>query len=87
MKSETQDNAAIGPNCQSRLVRPGDRLLIAITFPDELDGDEACHPDIVLEDFLASRNDGSWQVEVHSILPNVEMSCEATADTKTKENP
>jgi len=53
-----------------RLVRPGEKLLIAITFPEELDESESCHPDIVLEDFLGSRNDGSWQVEIHSILPH-----------------
>lgn len=73
MKSKTDTNAASGPNCQRRLVRPGDRLLIAITFPEELDESDACHPDIVLADFLASRNDESWQVEVHSILPNAKV--------------
>jgi hypothetical protein len=60
------------------LVRPGERLLIAITFPEELDESEACHPDLVLEDFLGSRNDGSWQVEVHSILPNDQDMAPAT---------
>lgn len=57
-----------------RLVRPGERLLVAITFPEELDESEACHPDLVLEDFLGSRNNGSWQVGVHSILPNAKCA-------------
>lgn len=55
-----------------QLVRPGDRLLIAITFPPELDASESCHPDIVLEDFLGSRNDPAWNVEVYSVLPKGE---------------
>jgi hypothetical protein len=67
------------PVVLDRLVRPGERLLISITFPEELDESESCHPDIVLEDFLESRNDGSWRVEIHSILPNA--IGEARADT------
>ena len=67
MQTENQNRSHPTLN---RLVRPGERLLIAVTFPEELDESESCHPDIVLEDFLASRNDGSWQVEVYSILPN-----------------
>lgn len=51
------------------IVRPGDRLLVTITLQAELDESESCHPDIMLEDFLNSRNDKSWQVEVHSVLP------------------
>jgi hypothetical protein len=51
------------------IVRPGDRLLIEITFPLELDELEACHADIVLEDFLASRTDEGWLVKVHSVVP------------------
>jgi len=69
---KTPTNTAL-PVDLDRLVRPGERLLIAITFPEELDESESCHPDLVLEDFLASRNDGSSQVEVHSILPNAKV--------------
>ena len=64
---ENDNGAAVGLHA---LVRPGERLLIAITLPEELDESDACHPDIILDDFLASRNDGSWKVEVYSILPN-----------------
>ena len=79
----TEAQEVAGGDCVHRLVRPGERLLIAVTFPEELDESESCHPDIVLEDFLASRNDGSWQVEVYSILPNsqAQSSGELTDET------
>ena len=73
----TEAQEVASGDCVHRLVRPGERLLIAVTFPEELDESESCHPDIVLEDFLASRNDGSWQVEVYSILPNSQAQAPA----------
>jgi|Laugrespbdmm15dd_1035085.scaffolds.fasta_scaffold164147_2 hypothetical protein len=71
---KTTETILTPPVDLDRLVRPGERMLIAITFPEELDESESCHPDLVLEDFLASRNDGSWQVEVYSILPKADRS-------------
>jgi len=60
MKTEPQDI----------IVKPGETVLVAITFPAELDKSEACCAGIVLEDFLASRNAADWMPRVHSVLSN-----------------
>jgi len=81
---KTTETILTPPVDLDRLVRPGERMLIAITFPEELDESESCHPDLVLEDFLGSRNDGSWQVEVYSILPNSRAQSSAGLTYKTQ---
>lgn len=49
-------------------VRPGDKLLISITFPAHLDDSETCAAEIVLEDFLRSNSDTNWQPELYRVI-------------------
>jgi len=67
--SEREKRVTLADSSFGRLVRPGDKMLVAITFPSDLDESEACHPEILLEDFLEHPLDPLWQVELHSVLP------------------
>jgi hypothetical protein len=35
------------------IVMPGDWILVAVRLPEELGNSEACHKDIVFEDYIA----------------------------------
>lgn len=59
--AEEQNQASSGT---AHLVRPGEKLLITITMPEDQDESEACHPQIVLGDFLASPLSPGWLPEV-----------------------
>ena len=56
-------------NESTQLIKPGQRILISVQFLDseEFGEEEACHPDIVIEDFLQTANDPMWKVEFEGV--------------------
>jgi hypothetical protein len=54
------------PMTKEQILNPGDWLIIAIQFDKDLDDSEACHQDMVFEDFLNNPK-ANWKPEIRGI--------------------